>query len=389
MKGIRNMRILFAGNMVGSMRAQNEIKTIGEMVATGNGAVSVDFWSPNSYLITKKYNNIVLKGLKYIYNRSTFILRRIDLFLKYLVSDIVFVLPMNHHTATSILWLKKFINRRIIVDFYVSTYTTYLDRNSSNLKLSKMKKYKCIDRFILKNADMVIHPCDYEIVDLCNKIDIDYTAINLQVIPMLAVDRGICIEKWDHPVFRIAWWGIWIPLHGLEAIIHACNILKGWDIPFELNLYGNENADRFVYIDLINNLGLNDVIHVYTDITFSNGRLESLLKNDCDLALGHFGSSDKAKVVCPNKVFDALTMGLAVLTQYNNAMKEFFGDADFIYYSDTNPKNIASAIMNIIHDKKYLSVNIKARNYMLEHFSEKITERKLMDVMNTVISHKQ
>jgi glycosyltransferase involved in cell wall biosynthesis len=383
------MRILFAGNMCGSMRAQNEIKTIGELVATGNGDIIVDFWSPCSYSITKKFNNIFIRGLKYIFNRSTFVLKGFDLFLKYVLSDVVFVLPINHDTACAVLWLKKIINRRVIVDLYISSYYTYLDRNSNNLKPAKIKKYKRIDKIILEKADTVIHVYNYEIVDLCSKINVDHAAVNLQIIPVHAVDRGVCTVKQDHPVLRIAWWGIWIPLHGLEAIIHACNILKGRNIPFELSLYGNECDDRFVYIDLINNLGLNEVIHVYTDITFSNGRLTPLLKNECDLALGHFGSSDKAKVSCPNKVFDALTMGLTVLTQYNNVMKELFGDADFIYYSDTDPKSIADAIMNIIHDKKYLDVNIKAREFMLEHFNEKIIDHKLMKIMDGILSHKQ
>jgi glycosyltransferase involved in cell wall biosynthesis len=381
------MRILFVGNMVGSMRAQNEIKAIGELVATGNGDITVDFWSPRSYQIIKRFNNIFFKGLKYIYNRSTFILKRFDLFLKYIVSDIVFVLPMNHDPACSVLFLKKFIKRRVIVDLYISIYTTYLDRNSNNLKPSKIKKYKTMDKTILEKADMVIHICNYEIVDLCRKINVDYTAVNLQVIPLPVVDRGICTAKQEHPGFRIAWWGTWIPLHGLEAIIHACNILKERNIPFELNLYGNESADRFIYIDLINNLGLHDVIHVYTDITFSNGRLERLLKNECDLALGHFGASDKAKAVYTNKLFDALTMGLTVLTQYNSTMKELFGDADFIYYSNTTPQAIADAIVRIIHDKRYLDVNVKARNYMLEHFNEKIIDYKMINIINNISPH--
>jgi glycosyltransferase involved in cell wall biosynthesis len=379
------MRILFAGNMCGTMRAQNEIKTIGELVAIGDA--TIDFWSPYSYYITKRVDNFLIKSIKYIYNRSTFVLKWLDLFLKYVASDIVFVLPMNHSTACSVLRLKKIINRRIIVDLYISAYTTYLDRNSNNLRPSKIKKYKNIDKIILKKADIIIMPWKYEVIDLCNKIDIDYTTINLKIIPIHAVDRGICTEKQEHPVFKIAWWGVWLPLHGLEAIIHACNILKGWNIPFELNLYGTESADRFVYINLINNLELNDVIHVYTDITFSNGRLEPILKNECDLALGHFGTSDKAKTGCTNKVFEALTMGLAVLTQFNNAAQEAFGKADFLYYSDTNPQDIADTIVRIIHDKKYLKININARGYMLEHFNEKIINQEIMSVIDSVIPH--
>jgi glycosyltransferase involved in cell wall biosynthesis len=378
------MKILFAGNMCGSMRAQNEIKAIGELVATGE--VIIDFWSPHSYNITKRFNNIILKGLKYIYNRSIFIFRWIELFLKYIVSDIVFVLPMNHDTALSVLFLKKVIKHLVIVDLYISAYTTYLDRNSKNLKPLKIKKYKNMDKIILEEADMVIMPWRYEIIDLCNKINVDYNTINFQIIPLLAVDRGICRDKQKHRVFKIAWWGVWIPLHGLDVIIHACHILKRRNIPFELNLYGTESVNRFLYIDLINKLELTDVIHVYTNITFSNERLESVLKNECDLALGHFGISDKAKAVCTNKLFDALTMGLTVLTQTNNTMQELFGDSDFIYYSNTNPQDIADAIVRIIHDKKYLEVNIKARNYMLKHFNEKIIDHEIINIINSISS---
>jgi glycosyltransferase involved in cell wall biosynthesis len=373
------MRILFAGVICGSIRAQNEIKIISERTVIGD---IINIWSPNFCLADGKSNNIMTKCMKFLYNRIILVMECAQFFVKYFFADIIFVLPMNHAVAALALRLKKYINRRVIVDLYISLYTTYLDRNCKNPSFSKLRKFKRIDKIILEKADRIIMPWKYEVLNLCDKLGVDYSNINLRAVPLTAIDRGICCTKQEHPVFKIAWWGVWIPLHGLENIIQACKILKERDIQFELDLYGTENPERFVYIRLINELGLSDVIHVYTDITFLNAKLEPLLKEECDLALGHFGTSDKAKAVCTNKLFDALTMGLTVLTQKNNTTLELFGDIDFIYYSETNPEDIANAVIKIKNEKKYLEPNIKARNYMLKHFNEKNINTQILDIVN-------
>jgi glycosyltransferase involved in cell wall biosynthesis len=379
------MRILFAGAIIGSMRAQSDIKTICEKTACEKStteSIEFYFWVPGFFCINKRCNTLIARGFKYIYNHIVLFFEYFYLFIMYLHTDIVFVLPINHSVAAFLLRLKQIINRKIIVDLYISAYTTYLDRK--NRKQSRIKKYIKQDKIILEKSDIVISTCKFEIVDLCSKIGVDFSRVNLRSIPLIAVDRGCCNQKMSHDIFKIAWWGIWLPLHGLNNIIHACKILKDAGCFFELNLYGNENTDRFQYINLINELELSDVIHVYTNITFTNGKLESILKDDCDLALGHFGTSIKAKAACSNKIFDALAMGLTVLTQYNNTMKELFDNVDFINYSDTNPEDIANAIIRIINEKKYLDINTEAKKYMLEHFSEKCFNARMLSAFDEV-----
>ncbi len=78
---------------------------------------------------------------------------------------------------------------------------------------------------------------------------------------------------------------------------------------------------------------------------------------NADLVLGIFGDSDKSKRVIPNKLYQALAMGKAVLTADTPAIRELLTDDVNAFLCEAEPDNIASRIFEIKAETKKLSGN--------------------------------
>jgi glycosyltransferase involved in cell wall biosynthesis len=68
----------------------------------------------------------------------------------------------------------------------------------------------------------------------------------------------------------------------------------------------------------------------------------------CDVALGIFGTSDKANRVIPHKVYDAIGCGVPVITAQNLAIGEKFTDGKEVFLCKTgDPHSLAQAVMRV------------------------------------------
>jgi glycosyltransferase involved in cell wall biosynthesis len=123
--------------------------------------------------------------------------------------------------------------------------------------------------------------------------------------------------------FRIFVYASFSPLHGLEHVMRAAQLLGSRGIEFEMDVVGGGPTAKSVR-RLAEDLNI-------TSVRFLNRRpydeLPALMAS-AHVCLGIFGTSGKAQRVIPNKVFDALAAARAVVTADTPAAREVLTDGE-------------------------------------------------------------
>lgn len=274
-----------------------------------------------------------------------------------IISDVV-ILPAMCNKFQSELKIAKIFKKPIITDFYLSMYDTeVLDRMKYGVNSYQAKKLKKIDKNCIKYASQTIFLNSSEAEYYLNLLEIPFNNQIHNIIPLCVEESIKCkvsyfSENMEKRTFNICWWGTYIPLHGLENIIDACKVLfTNYDLNFHIYLFGTNDIQARPYKNLIQDSGVESFITIDNTKTFKNGKLGEFLHNNCDLVLGNFGNSEKAKNVLVNKLIDGVAMKAPVLTGESKAPLEFFSNNE-IYYCKNSGEAIAKEIFNISQENK-------------------------------------
>ena len=274
-----------------------------------------------------------------------------ELWLKALFADVIYLSPMNTRFIKSAIWVAKAFRKKLVVEMYISIYDTFVGDGkplkgkqvAADSRQAKSMLHK--DVLALTQSDFIIHTASHELDYweqlLATEIDRDKVAI----APNFNVSQLVRRKSRDGSL-KICWWGTFIPLHGLENILQAMQILKTRRIDFTCSLFGVDNDSFATYTAKIKHLQLEDRVCLRKDLRFSDRSLPEYLVDNCDLALGIFGNTDKASNTVPNKLIEALSMAIPTLTMKSTALNEFF-DPDDLWTCQPTPKAIADAIVTI------------------------------------------
>ncbi|CAA9569049.1 hypothetical protein AVDCRST_MAG81-1565 [uncultured Synechococcales cyanobacterium] len=93
---------------------------------------------------------------------------------------------------------------------------------------------------------------------------------------------------------------------------------------------------------------LSSHVFIENDLKFIDGFLPQYLVENCDLALGIFGNTDKAYNVIPNKLIESLPLGIPTLTMNSSVLREFFEPEIDFWTCEPSPKAISEAIIALI-----------------------------------------
>lgn len=139
---------------------------------------------------------------------------------------------------------------------------------------------------------------------------------------------------------RVLFYGQFIPLHGVETIIHAARVLRNEDVDWQLVGRGqqSENIRRMLTEDPLPRLHWTDWMEY--------SRLQQLIA-DADLCLGIFGTSAKAASVIPNKVFQIVSTGRPLVTRDSPAIRELISPSPSCVYlvQAGNAEALAEAVL--------------------------------------------
>jgi glycosyltransferase involved in cell wall biosynthesis len=276
-----------------------------------------------------------------------------------------------------------FCKSPILFDAFVSTYDTLTsDRLSFSPKSLMGKMAAFLDRSACHFANKILldtpaHEqyfssilgvANHKLNSLpvsCNE-EIFYPRVN-----SLAINKTLVLS-----------YSSYLPIHGIDTIINAAEILR--NEPIQFRLIGQGPLYKSVY-KYANELDLKNV-------TFLPPIPLQLLSDEiavADICLGgHFGLSDKASRVIPGKIYQMLAMGKPVIAADSQANKELLQHGTSAYLCPAgNPPALAQAILDLHRDHQLCkNIGIGGRETYEKKCSEEVVTEKLRKLISEMIN---
>ena len=265
--------------------------------------------------------------------------------------DVILIPAMQHDTA--IIKVAKVLNKKIIVDYYISYFDTFVyDRKVVNKKSLKAKKLYRRDRNALLYADKCIFLNNAEKEYYCKVVDVESKKVNSIIVPLVINEKKYAqlnYFKRKTQIMNLCWTGSYIPLQGLDKLIEMMRYVKKNNLNCHLYIWGDKEEKATLYRELIKENELEKYITIHNEWGDVE-KWEKFIIENCDVSMGIFGDSCKAKTVCANKVVDGVAFRTPVITAYSKGAEEFFKDNEGVYFTRNTPKDIYDVV-----NKLYLS----------------------------------
>ena len=149
----------------------------------------------------------------------------------------------------------------------------------------------------------------------------------------------------------VLFYGQFIPLHGIETIVHAAKLLDDHPIKWQIIGQGQEAPRIKQLIDQYARLNVDWIPWIpYEEL--------NTWINRADICLGIFGATEKARMVIPNKVFQIVAAGKPLVTMDSPAIRELI-DPDMSgvrLVPENNPEALSRAVL------EFSDVLVQTRN---------------------------
>jgi len=146
----------------------------------------------------------------------------------------------------------------------------------------------------------------------------------------------------DARALRVLCYSQYLPLHGSEVIAQAARLLPP-DAGVELELVGT--GPERARSDAL----LRDVACVRFVDWVPYDELPARIAA-ADVVLGIFGTTVKARMVIPNKVYQAAQVGRAIVTADTQAIREVFAHGESAWLVAAEPRALAEALLALAKD---------------------------------------
>lgn len=243
--------------------------------------------------------------------------------------------------ARLLVWRKP-----LIFDAFTSHYGGYiLDRQKFSKNSLRAKYFKFLDKWSCKLTDVVLLDTNAHInffvrefklpKEKFKRIWIGANDDNFKLIEN--------IEKKDN-LFRVIFFGTYVPLQGAEYIVRAAKLLElQKDIVFYFIGKGQDGPKTK---ELAREMGLKNI--TFMDMMKPEDLRVEIARSD--VVLGLFGDTPKTPLVIPNKVYEALAMKKPIITADTLAIRELFDGNDMVLVNPAEPRAIAEAIVRLKND---------------------------------------
>jgi glycosyltransferase involved in cell wall biosynthesis len=254
----------------------------------------------------------------------------------------------------------------VVFNPLVSLWDTFVsDRGRFSERSFGGRALRALDRWTLRAADLVVAD----------------TRANADFLGRLAgpVRVEVCLVGAEERVFQPGWTGggsvlfvgKLIPLHGLETILAVARLVP--DVPIRVVGSGQLEpllADRPANVEWIR--------------WVEYERLPREL-HGASCALGVFGTSDKARRVIPNKVFQALACGAPVVTADTPAARELLVDGESaLLVPPGDPEALAEALGRLADAELAARIAAGGRATYEEHASEEVLGQRWRGLLESL-----
>ena len=257
-------------------------------------------------------------------------------------ADIVLVPAFCHHEVEVV---RRFFRGPLVFDPLISRH------------LSKIHDYRSAGRYsvhaVLNHRvdRRALHVADYVLADTEAHKRYYVDTYRVAADKVFVVPVGYDGDKFrptplpDHRVATVGFYGSFIPLHGVETILAAAELLqRREDIRFELIGSGPTHAAMAAYA---RERGLENVDFLprvpYAEL---GARISAW-----DVCLGIFGQTLKADLVIPNKIYHYAACARPMVTKDTPAIRELFRDEHDVLLCPPDPRALAERIERLMDDR--------------------------------------
>jgi len=243
----------------------------------------------------------------------------------------------------------------LIYDYFISKFQTYYDdrkvfsRKNMPFKLLKYAFLYCLDYFECLLSDIIILDTNIHIKYfniMFNLRKNKFRRILVGAEPIFSISNNAVKRRGNGEKIKVGFWGTYIPLHGIEFIIKAADVLKD-DKRIIFSLLGRGQTYKKNF-ELAKSLKLNNL--EFYDLVPLNELPHFISK--CDIALGIFGKGEKTLCVIPNKIFEAIQMKVPIITSNTPAINELFTHRENIFLCQrADPKSISEGILELVNNR--------------------------------------
>lgn len=324
----------------------------------------LSFVCPNFYWDKQKASNSFL-------NKILSRIHLIELIIKSFFADVIYVLPLNNHLIENAITVSNIFKKKLIVENHVSLYDNLAEeRKKYNEGSKKAAKEMRRDKLALCQPDYIINTSNHEPAYWEKKLGIKFDRDKVYIAPLFSSSTLVHQKKFmQDGILKICWWGSFLPLHGLDNIIEAMKLLNEKGVKITCNLFGINNSEYSVYAEKIRIAQLDSFVFLRKDLNFYDESLPQYLVENCDLALGIFGNTDKAHNTFPTKLVESLSMGIPTLTMSSPALQEFLNSETDLWTCEPSPQAIAESILTIASGTAYPVDWKQTRQKVLDTFS--------------------
>ena len=177
--------------------------------------------------------------------------------------------------------------------------------------------------------------------------------------------------------FTVFFYAKFSPLHGIGTILDAARRLKHDEIRFTIVGGGQVEDDVRNEINRSDLRKLEWIPWLERDVL-----IESMRR--CHVNLGIFGATTKAAMVIPNKVFQALAMGVPVITRESPAIHELLEHRlSGVLCEPNDGAQLAAAIVACMNDFGRLqAIGQNGRNAFLQKASHPVIARQFLEALD-------
>jgi glycosyltransferase involved in cell wall biosynthesis len=260
----------------------------------------------------------------------------------------------------------------LVVDPLVSRHDTKVGDWGSTAEHSLQADHnRRIDRAAVRFADLVL--CDTPQHARYFQDNYRVPAAACAVVPV-GFDDSIFqpLPEPEAAPFRVAFFGSYLPLHGVDTIVRAAERLAGRGIRF-LFVGGGQT---FPHVRDARTAGLPLEVAPAMPPAALVERLRA-----AHVLLGIFGRSDKAQRVVPNKVYQGLALGRAVVTADTPALRDFFTPGEhLVAVPPGDAAALADAILQLWRDPAgRRRIAAQGARYVHARFAPETVAQTLLD----------
>lgn len=206
----------------------------------------------------------------------------------------------------------------------------------------------------------------------------------LRILPIGADNKGYEYSEYKNingKKVNVVYYGLYAPMHGVEFIVEAASLLRhDPDVVFTMVGSGNKYRETF---EMAKKLKLGN-IKFYPDV-FEGAHLKYL--QDADVFLGFLKKHPTIDKVIPNKVYQGLALGRAVVTADSPVIRSVFKDRENMYFVEpSNAEALKDAILDLKNNPKLRSdMAKKGYELYINNFTPKLVGQKLKSYIEEIL----